>query len=55
MSPSQNHETIKDFIFLLIITYGDAFDLDYYSTGSNTFKDQNKQVGINCNYSFMID
>ncbi|MEN9520174.1 MAG: hypothetical protein RLZZ381_2762, partial [Cyanobacteriota bacterium] len=33
MSPSQNHEVIKDFIFLLIVTYCDVFDLDYYPTG----------------------
>ena len=36
MSPSQNHEMIKDFIFLLIITYCDTVDLDYYPTGSTT-------------------
>ena len=45
MSPSQNHERIKDFIFLLIVTYCDAVELDYYPTGSTTFKDQNRQVG----------
>ena len=45
MSPSQNHEIIKDFVFLLVVTYCDVFDIDYYPTGSTTFKDQNKQVG----------
>ncbi|MEM9508408.1 MAG: Uma2 family endonuclease, partial [Cyanobacteria bacterium P01_E01_bin.35] len=29
MSPSQNHEVIKDFIFLLVVTYCDVFDLNY--------------------------
>ena len=45
MSPSQNHERIKDFIFLLIVTYCDAVELDYYPTGLTTFKDRNQQVG----------
>ncbi len=52
MSPSQNHEIIKDFIFLLVVTYCDAFDIDYYPTGSTTFKDQNKQVGKEPDTSF---
>ncbi len=52
MSPSQNHEMIKDFIFLLIITYCDTVDLDYYPTGSTTLKDQNKQVGKEPDTSF---
>ena len=55
MSPSQNHETIKDFIFLLVVTYCDAFDLDYYPTGSTTFKDKNKQVGKEPDTSFCFD
>lgn len=52
MSPSQNHEVIKDFIFLLVITYCDTFDLDYYPTGSTTYKDKNKQVGKEPDASF---
>ena len=55
MSPSQNHERIKDFIFLLIIAYGDAFDLDYYPTGSTTYKDKNKQVGKEPDASFCFN
>ncbi|MDJ0568760.1 MAG: Uma2 family endonuclease [Pleurocapsa sp. MO_192.B19] len=55
MSPSQNHERIKDFIFLLVITYCDAFDLDYYPTGSTTFKDKNKQVGKEPDTSFCFN
>ena len=55
MSPSQNHETIKDFIFLLVVTYGDAFDLDYYPTGSTTFKNKNKQVGKEPDTSFCFN
>ncbi len=55
MSPSQNHEMIKDFIFLLVITYCDAFDLDYYPTGSTTFKDKNKQVGKEPDTSFCFN
>ncbi|WP_019505391.1 Uma2 family endonuclease [Pleurocapsa sp. PCC 7319] len=55
MSPSQNHEMIKDFIFLLVITYCDAFDLDYYPTGSTTLKNQNKQVGKEPDTSFCFN
>ena len=55
MSPSQNHETIKDFIFLLVVTYCDAFDVDYYPTGSTTFKDKNQQVGKEPDTSFCFD
>ncbi|MDJ0681055.1 MAG: Uma2 family endonuclease [Xenococcaceae cyanobacterium MO_167.B52] len=55
MSPSQNHETIKDFMFLLVVTYCDAFDLDYYPTGSTTFKDENQQVGKEPDTSFCFD
>ncbi|MGK7935593.1 MAG: Uma2 family endonuclease [Xenococcaceae cyanobacterium] len=55
MSPSQNHEIIKDFIFLLVITYCDFLDLDYYPTGSTTFKDQNQQVGKEPDASFCFN
>lgn len=55
MSPSQNHERIKDFIFLLIVTYCDAIELDYYPTGSTTFKDQNQQVGKEPDCSFCFN
>lgn len=55
ISPSRNHEVIKDFIFLLVITYCDAFDLDYYPTGSTTFKDRDKQVGKEPDSSFCFD
>jgi len=55
MSPSQNHEVIKDFIFLLIVTYCDAFNLDYYPTGSTTCKDQHKQVGKEPDASFCFN
>ncbi|MEM8676217.1 MAG: Uma2 family endonuclease [Cyanobacteria bacterium P01_G01_bin.67] len=52
MSPSQNHEVIKDFIFLLVVTYCDVFDLNYYPTGSTTYKDIQKQVGKEPDASF---
>lgn len=55
MSPSQNHEMIKDFIFLLVITYCDTFDLDYYPTGSTTLKDKRKQVGKEPDTSFCFN
>ena len=55
MSPSQNHEMIKDFIFLLVITYCDNFDLDYYPTGSTTLKDKNQQVGKEPDTSFCFN
>lgn len=55
MSPSQNHEVIKDFIFLLVVTYCDAFDLDYYPTGSTTYKNRDKQVGKEPDASFCFN
>ena len=55
MSPSQNHEVIKDFIFLLIVAYCDRFDLDYYPTGSTTYKDKQKQVGKEPDVSFCFN
>lgn len=55
MSPSQNHEIIKDFIFLLVIAYCDAFELDYYPTGSATYKDKSKQVGKEPDASFCFN
>ena len=55
MSPSQNHEMIKDFIFLLVITYCDKFDLDYYPTGSTTLKDKKQQVGKEPDTSFCFN
>ena len=55
MSPSQNHEVIKDFIFLLIVTYCDALDLDYYPTGSTTYKNKQKQVGKEPDASFCFN
>ena len=55
MSPSQNHEMIKDFIFLLIVAYCDRFKLDYFPTGSTTYKDKQKQVGKEPDVSFCFD
>ena len=55
MSPSQNHEIVKDFIFLLVITYCDAFEIDYYPTGSTTYKDKHKQVGKEPDTSFCFN
>ena len=55
MSPSQNHEIVKDFIFLLVITYCDAFEIDYYTTGSTTYKDKHQQVGKKPDTSFCFD
>ena len=55
MSPSQNHEVIKDFIFLLIVAYCDRFDLDYFPTGSTTYKNKQKQVGKEPDVSFCFD
>ncbi|MEL6439923.1 MAG: Uma2 family endonuclease [Cyanobacteria bacterium J06621_8] len=55
MSPSKNHEVIKDFIFLLIVTYCDAADLDYYPTGSTTLKDEQQQVGKEPDASFCFN
>ena len=55
MSPSRNHEVIKDFIFLLVVAYCDAFDLDYYPTGSTTYRDITRQVGKEPDSSFCFN
>ena len=52
MSPSRNHEIIKDFIYLLIIAYCDAIELDYYPLGSTTLKQKDKSVGKEPDTSF---
>lgn len=55
MSPSRNHEIIKDFIYLLIIAYCDAIDLDYYPLGSTTLKQKDKSVGKEPDTSFCFN
>jgi Uma2 family endonuclease len=55
MSPSQNHEIIKDFIYLLIISYCDAIELDYYPVGSTTLKQKDKSVGKEPDTSFCFN
>jgi Uma2 family endonuclease len=55
MSPSRNHEIIKDFIYLLIVAYCDAIELDYYSIGSTTLKQQDKSVGKEPDVSFCFN
>ncbi len=52
MSPSRNHEIIKDFIYLLIVGYCDAIELDYYPLGSTTLKQKDKSVGKEPDTSF---
>jgi Uma2 family endonuclease len=55
MSPSRNHEIIKDFIYLLIISYCDAIELDYYPLGSTTLKQKDKSVGKEPDTSFCFN
>ena len=55
MSPSRNHEIIKDFIYLLIVAYCDAIELDYYPLGSTTLKQKDKSVGKEPDTSFCFD
>ena len=55
MSPSRNHEIIKDFIYLLIVTYCDAIELDYYPVGSTTLKQKDKSVGKEPDTSFCFN
>ncbi|MEM8828376.1 MAG: Uma2 family endonuclease [Cyanobacteria bacterium P01_G01_bin.19] len=58
MSPSQSHERIKDFIFLLVVAYCDVIDvieLDYYPTGSTAFKNRDRQVGKEPDCSFCFN
>lgn len=55
MSPSRNHEIIKDFIYLLIVAYCDATELDYYPLGSTTLKQKDKSVGKEPDTSFCFN
>ena len=55
MSPSRNHEIIKDFIYLLIVAYCDVIELDYYPLGSTTLKQKDKSVGKEPDTSFCFD
>jgi Uma2 family endonuclease len=55
MSPSRNHEIIKDFIYSLIVAYCDAIDLDYYPLGSTTLKQKDKSVGKEPDTSFCFN
>ena len=55
MSPSRNHEIIKDFICLLIVAYCDAIELDYYPLGSTTLKQKDKSVGKEPDTSFCFN
>ena len=55
MSPSRNHEIIKDFIYLLIVAYCDAIELDYYPLGSTTLKQKDKSVGKEPDASFCFN
>lgn len=55
MSPSRNHEIIKDFIYLLIVAYCDAIELDYYPLGSTTLKQKDKSVGKEPDTSFCFN
>ena len=54
MSPSLNHEIIKEFIGYLIEAYCEKNNLDFYQMGSSTLKLENKKVGKepDCSYSF---
>ncbi len=52
MSPSRNHEIIKDFIYLLIVAYCDAIELDYYPLGSTILKQKDKSVDKEPDTSF---
>jgi Uma2 family endonuclease len=55
MSPSRNHEIIKDFIYLLIVAYCDVIELDYYPLGSTTLKQKDKSVGKEPDTSFCFN
>jgi Uma2 family endonuclease len=55
MSPSRNHEIIKDFIYLLVVSYCDAIELDYYPIGSTTLKQKDKSVGKEPDISFCFN
>ena len=55
MSPSRNHEIIKDFFYLLIVAYCDAIELDYYPLGSTTLKQKDKSVGKEPDTSFCFN
>ena len=54
MSPSENHETIKEYLGILIEVYCDEAEIDYYPLGSKTLKQQDKSSGKEPDASYCI-
>ena len=54
MSPSENHELIKEYLGILIEVYCDEAEIDYYPLGSTTLKQQDKSSGKEPDASYCI-
>lgn len=55
MSPSRNHEMIKKRIANLLEIYFIEHDINYYPTGSTTFRKQEKRGGLEPDESYCLD
>lgn len=55
MSPSRNHEMIKKRIAILLEIYLIENDIDYYPTGSTTFRKAEKRGGLEPDESYCFD
>ncbi|ELS05670.1 hypothetical protein Xen7305DRAFT_00054210 [Xenococcus sp. PCC 7305] len=54
MAPGRNHERIKELIGGLIIAYCDEKEIDYFSFGSTTLKNERSNVGKEPDTSYAI-
>jgi Uma2 family endonuclease len=55
MSPSRNHEMIKKRIADLLVIYFVEKNINYYPTGSTTFRKQEKRGGLEPDESYCIE
>ena len=54
MSPSENHELVKEHIGILLEVYCDEAEIDYYPLGSKTLKQKDKSSGKEPDTSYCI-
>ncbi|MEM9275352.1 MAG: Uma2 family endonuclease [Cyanobacteria bacterium P01_F01_bin.143] len=55
MAPGRKHETIKELTGMLIVAYCDEKEIDYFSFGSKTLKNEESQVGKEPDTSYAIE
>ena len=54
VSPSENHELIKEYLGILLEVYCDEAEIDYYPLGSKTLKQPDKSSGKEPDASYCI-